>query len=425
LELKTIHFLVYASSLFLLVSCASPKGFNQVENPVSVSITPVPLTSTLPATAASLPSTPTFFPTDTATSKPTETPLPPSATTTSTPLASPDGIAGITAFISDLSSQDQFSGAVLVGKGDEIVWEYAHGLADREENIPNRLDTRFNLGSMNKMFTAVAILQLKEAGLLSLDDTIAAVFPDYPNPEVAGQVSIHQLLTHTSGMGDSFTEVFQANPNQFRSDQDYLPLFVNEPLQFQPGTQFSYSNAGYNVLGLIIEALSNQPYDDYIRQHIFEPSGMFESGSFSLDDEVPNLAIGYTTQDAQRNETGVLSRNSALMPGKGSAAGGGYSTVGDLFKFRVALFGYDLLSPADTDLLTTGKVAYKEDSQYAYGFFDLLEAGHRMVGHSGGAQGVCSFMNTYPETGYTVIVLSNSDYDCAAVLDYLRESPLE
>jgi CubicO group peptidase (beta-lactamase class C family) len=297
-------------------------------------------------------------------------------------------------------------------------------LTDRQANIPNHTETRFNLGSMNKMFTAVAILQLVEDGRLRLESTFGKILPDYPNAAVAKQVTIHHLLTHTSGLGDVFTDQFAANPNQYRSNQDFLPLFVDEPLLFPPGERFLYSNAGYVVLGLIIEKVSGMSYDAYVRQNIFEPSGMSDTAAFSVDDKVPNRAIGYTTQDFYGNETGLLTDNTALMPGKGFAAGGGYSTAPDLLKFGNALFGNRLLSPAAIDLLTTGKVEIGENSQYAYGFLNRAEGEQRMVGHSGGAPGVCSSFNYYPGTGYTVIVLSNSDSDCLEVLDYVKDHPL-
>jgi D-alanyl-D-alanine carboxypeptidase len=414
--------------LFLLGSCSPPAESQTLPPSTNTPVlnvptptkTPLPLTDT-PVLNTSTPTQTPLILTDTPTlSTPTPIPTMPSPTGQSS-----NGISEVVAVVEELATQDQFSGAVLIARGSEVVWEYANGLADREADIPNRVDTKFNLGSMNKMFTAVAILQLMEQNKLSLDDNIAKHIPDYPNTKVANQVTIHQLLTHTSGLGDVFTDVFGADPNQFRSNEDYLPLFVNEPLQFIPGQEFFYSNAGYVVLGLMIEALSGQSYDDYVRLNIFEPSGMVNTDSYNIEDDIPNLAIGYTTFDFYGNETGVLARNAALMPGKGFAAGGGYSTVEDLFMFHDALFGYQLLSPASTDLLITGKVEVRENTRYAYGFFDKVEAGYRMVGHTGGAPGVCSFLSMYLDTGYTVVVLSNSDRDCAAVLTFLRNNPLQ
>jgi D-alanyl-D-alanine carboxypeptidase len=268
-------------------------------------------------------------------------------------------------------------------------------------------------------------MQLVEQGKLSLEDRIGDIVPDYPNTAVAEAVTIHHLLTHTSGLGDVFTEEFAANPHQYRTNADFLSLFVDEPLLFQPGEEFSYSNAGFVVLGQVIEQVSGQGYYDYIQQNIFDPSGMVNSGSFEVDANVPGLAVGYTTRDFFGNDTGILTSNTALLPGRGFAAGGGYSTVEDLFHFRNALLGFDLLSPESTELLLAGKARMGEYTQYAYGFMDRLVAGQRVVGHTGGCPGVCSFLYMYPETGYTIIVLSNIDDGCIPALRYLGDYPLE
>ena len=403
----------------LVVGCAATLLFGGCSSADSTPQSPVVSSaSTVSApdtTRTSLQSTSTS-----PTTAPEVTPAPP--TTAAPPL---DTVEGIASLLADLTLRDQFSGVVLIARGDDVVFEFANGLADRESNVPIDMDSKFNLGSMSKMFTAVAILQLAEQQMLALDGTIALYLPDYPNTGVAGQVTIEQLLTHTSGLGDTFTARFEANPNQFRSNADYLPLFADEPLQFTPGEQFLYSNAGYAVLGLIIEQVSGQSYLDYVRSNIFEPSGMANTDSYDIEDDIPDLAIGYTTQDIHGNQTGVLAANTPLMPGRGFAAGGGYSTAGDLLRFRNALLSHQLLSPVSLDLLITGRVQVGEQARYALGFFDRVQAGQRVVGHGGGAPGVCSSLGMYPETGHTVVVLSNSDSDCLAVLDHLKDNPLQ
>lgn len=144
------------------------------------------------------------------------------------------------------------------------------------------------------MFTAVAIAQLAEGGKLSFSDTVGKLLPDYPNRVVAEKVTVHHLLTHTSGMGSYFNDKFFANLNNMKTVADYLPLFASDPLAFEPGTKWQYSNAGFTVLGLIIEKLSGQSYYDYVKQHIFKPAGMVNTDSYERDKDVPNLAIGYT-----------------------------------------------------------------------------------------------------------------------------------
>ena len=174
---------------------------------------------------------------------------------------------------------------------------------------------------------------------------------------------------------------------------------------------------------MIIEELSGISYDDYVYENVFEPSGMLATGAHDIEDEFEDLAVGYTELDINSNPTGVLSDHRPLMPGHGFAAGGGYSTIGDLHRFSNALLGHRLLSPASTELLMTGQVELGDEAMYAFGFFDRIQSGERVVGHGGGAPGVCSSLSIYPDSGYTVAVLSNSDEDCFAVLDFLRLHP--
>jgi hypothetical protein len=166
--------------------------------------------------------------------------------------------------LDELAKKEQFSGVAMIAKDGEPLWQKAYGLQDREKKTPVDFETRFRLGSMPKMFTSVAIAQLVEAGKLRFTDKLADVLPDYPNKEVAQKINIHQLLTHTSGLGNIFGPEFFEKKDSLRTLADYLPLFVDKPLQFQPGAKWSYSNAGFLVLGLVIEKLSGQSYYDYV-----------------------------------------------------------------------------------------------------------------------------------------------------------------
>jgi len=345
----------------------------------------------------------------------------PPTTTSGLPV---DVVGQISALLDELEPVGGFSGVVLVAHGDEVLLARSVGLANVDPEIPIRDDFRFNLGSMDKMFTAVAILQLMEEGLLSLDGPLAEYLADYPNADVASKITIEQLLTHTSGIAvDVFNEEFSLDPHGYRENSDYLPLFVDEPLAFAPGEEFAYSNAGFIVLGLVVEELTGMSYDAYVREHIFEPSEMMATGAYDVEDESTKLAIGYTTTDINGNDTGVMTDHRYLMPGRGTAAGGGYSTAGDLHRFSNALFEFELLSPDSVELLATGRVEIGEQAEYAFGFFDRVQAGERVVGHGGGAPGVCSSLSIYPETGYTVVVLSNSDHGCMPVLELLAGNP--
>ena len=312
----------------------------------------------------------------------------------------------VDAKLSQLAAGDKFSGAVLIGKDGKVLWQKAYGYADREARIPNSVETRFNLGSNNKMVTSVAIAQLVQQGKLRFTDTIAQVLPDYPNREVASKVTVDQLLTHTSGLGDFFGPEFLQKKNSLHELKDYLPLFAGKPLQFEPGTSWSYSNAGFLVLGLMVEKLSGQTYYDYVQEHIFGPAGMKKSGSPMATEKADDLAVGYM------NDSGQLKRNTDMLPWRGSSAGGGYSTVGDLLKFHQALHGHKLLNAELTDTIITGKAhppSLPEGVKYAYGFGDKRVDGHRIVGHSGGFPGVNARLDMHWDSGYTVVVLANRD----------------
>ncbi|HEV7702984.1 MAG TPA: serine hydrolase domain-containing protein [Gemmatimonadaceae bacterium] len=251
------------------------------------------------------------------------------------PIATDTLISRLSSLADSLAARDALSGVILLAKDGEPVFERAYGLADRDKKRANTVGTSFNVSSIGKRFTQVAIAQLVAAGKLNLDATIASVWPDYPNPDVARQVTIRQLLEHRSGIGG---DIF-ANPSQSRSNRDYLALFVHEPLRFAPGTREEYSNAGYVVLGEIIARLSHEAYDAYVRRHIFAPAAMSAAGYFARDSLPPFAAIGYTHAS---HSSGLVSA-ADVQPRRGSAAGGAYASARDLLKFvratRTSTFG--------------------------------------------------------------------------------------
>ncbi|HSB11982.1 MAG TPA: serine hydrolase domain-containing protein [Blastocatellia bacterium] len=328
----------------------------------------------------------------------------------STKMSDADALAEIERHVAKAASDDRFSGVVLVAKGDRVVFNKAYGLADKATNTSNKLDTKFNLGSMNKMFTSVAIAQLVQAGKLSYDDTIAKVLPEYPNTDTAAKITIHQLLTHTSGLGDFFKPEFFQNREKYRNPKDYFPVFANDALRFEPGKSWSYSNAGFIVLGAIVENASGQNYFDYVRDHIFIPAGMKDTASYAVHDIVPNLATGYTRFDSG-DPLGIEPRRNNVMtlPMQGSPAGGGYSTAPDLFKFAQALRSHKLINPELTEKVTSGKVDTPMGAKYSYGFIDESVEGKSVRGHSGGAPGINSYLNIFWDGSYTVIVQGNYD----------------
>jgi len=254
------------------------------------------------------------------------------------PISQTELVRRLTTSLDSLAKAGQFSGVAILAKSGVPVFQHAYGMADRERGVANNLQTAFNLGSINKVFTQIAILQLRAAGKLDLDSTLAVYWPDYPNKEVARKITIRQLMRHTSGIGGNiFDPPAGGKRSDIRTLKDYLPLFVNQPLQFEPGTRNAYSNAGYVVLGLLIERLSGDDYYNYVREHIFKPAGMTRTGSFAVDSLPPNTAIGYTRGDEHAPSSTPLRPNTQDLPGRGSSAGGGYSTAQDLVGFLQAL----------------------------------------------------------------------------------------
>ena len=312
------------------------------------------------------------------------------------------------------TADDSFSGAVLVAKDGQPIFERAAGFANKEAGTPNKTTTRFNLGSIDKSFTSVAIAQLAQQGKLAYSDTITKHLADYPNKTVAAQVTIHQLLTHTSGLEDYLGSESLAKMNTLR---DILPSFVNQPLAFEPGTRMQYSNAGYVVLGLIIEKVSGVSYYEYVSSHIFKPAGMNRTGSFELDQKVDDLAVGYTRMGPQGPQPGPRRPNTPTLAGRGSSAGGGYSTVGDLLKFVNALNANKLISAEYSEIVFSGGGPQRPSGPgRGYGFMQSLMDGVRVIGNGGGGPGVNASFRTYQGRGYTVIVLSNYDPPAAQEL---------
>ena len=306
--------------------------------------------------------------------------------------------------VQELVLADKFAGAVLVAKNGQPIFAQAYGLADREHHVPNTLYMRFRMGSMNKMFTAVATLQLVKAGKLKLDEPIGKYLTDYPNKELASKVTIRQLLSHTGGTGDFFGPEYNQHRLALRTHEDYVRLFGSRPARFEPGSRWEYSNYGFLILGAVIDRVSGQNYFDYVRDHIYTPAGMTSTGSEPEDRPVPDRSVGYTKQ---RGNT--WHPNTDFLPYRGMSAGGGYTTAGDLLRFANALRDNKLLDAHNTELLTTGHVATPDGGHYAFGFQDRIVNGLRCFGHGGGSPGMNGDLEICPAAGYVVAVLANMD----------------
>lgn len=315
-------------------------------------------------------------------------------------------IRSVEAHLNKLEKEDDLSGVILIAKDGKPIFSKAYGLANRSYNIKNNTNTKFNLASMSKMFTGMAIMQLMEAGKIELNKTVGTYLPNYENMTVRDSVTIHQLLTHTSGMGNYWEPLFEKNFFELKTLADYEKLFTHQKISFKPGSEFSYSNNGYILLGLIIEKLSGKDYYSYVRDNIFLPLKMNSTDSYELDYVISNMAVGYTMSLEEQGQW----LNNIYVTGKGVSAGGGYSTVDDLLRFANAVQSNRLIDSATTNLYTKGRYKYHK-GLYGYGFSVDAINGHRIIGHSGGHLGAACELLMFEDLGYTVVILTNGEVE--------------
>lgn len=312
--------------------------------------------------------------------------------------------SNIKSYLNALTDQD-FSGTILVANNHEILESRAYGLANREFHVKNSMDTRFNIASITKTFTAVAILQLYDQGKLELNKPIGYYIEDYPNTVVRDSVTIHQLLTHTGGTRPFYQDRFlNTDKLRLKNVKDFVPLFVKDTLLFTPGSKYHYNGSGFVILGLIIEKISGQEYYEYLRNNIFSKANMMNTLAIALDSIVPNKASGCSHR---------LKENSSLSPNtyylaKASPAGGHYSTVNDLFKFWKALKSHVLLTKETTKLMFEPKVK-GYNTHLGYGIDIDLRYNQPIIGQSGGWFGVRCELMDFTKSDYVIILLSNLD----------------
>lgn len=326
-------------------------------------------------------------------------------------------------YFDDLAADDRFAGTVLLALDGRPVFEGAYGPADRDWNIPNRMSTRFDVGSIDKDFTKVAIGQLLAAGKLSLGDTVLDLLPDYPNPEVGRRITVAQLLDHRSGLGDIFgPEFFRMNKALLRTNRDYFPLFADRPLLFEPGTGRRYSNAGYIVLGAIVARVSGVSYADYVTRHVFEPAGMTGAGFPARDEIRHDVAVSYTRHSptppnpphpmqpegapgAGDAAEAPLRPATSMLPVVGMGAGSAVATAADLLAFDRALREHRLLDPRLTAWFFTGELP--DEAAAGEGTGKDLPPAEYPIGIAGGAPGVNAILEG--DGRHTAVVLSNLD----------------
>ncbi|OPZ49656.1 MAG: Penicillin-binding protein 4* [Firmicutes bacterium ADurb.BinA052] len=309
-------------------------------------------------------------------------------------------------------------------RGDEVLFSGAYGYAHRGWRVPNTVSTRFDTASITKLFTAVAVLQLAERGLLSLHDGVLDIL-ELRGTSISPRVRVYHLLTHSSGIGDdadeeageSYEAIFQDRPNySVRETVDFLPQFVHKPANFAPGEGCRYNNCAFVLAGLVVEKLSGQKYRDYVCENVFRRAGMCFTEFVAMDAVAENVAEGYA---AVTDENGKLSgwrKNIYSFPPIGSPDSGAYTTVGDLDLFMRALVANRLLSKQFTEDLFKPKIMYRQTARatymMGYGFEFALEPGGRRIMYmqkDGENPGVDGVLRYYPDTATVVAILANQD----------------
>lgn len=322
---------------------------------------------------------------------------------------SPDQIMfdAIRAKMEELAKKNEFSGQLVITRGGEQIFTHSTGWAERaiderSNDVPINENTRMPIGSIGKMFTALAIMQLFQQGRLSLNSTLADFNTGFPNPERAARITIEQLLTHQAGLGDPLTDDFiRQHRSHLHTVDDYIQRFGEGPELEQ--NRFKYSNYGYMLLGKIVEQASGQSFDEYVRDKIFGPAGMTSTDLLRLSD-IPGGARPYHSTD------GLIEDVEILHPPVPTPAGGMFSTAADMARFMEAFKNGELLGMRYVDMMTTGHVNSDQDdpnARYGYGMMIDQTNGVRTFGHSGGFEGTAAVTTVFPDSNYTYTIISN------------------
>lgn len=324
-------------------------------------------------------------------------------------------------YIENEVEQTPFSGTVLVKQHHTEIAKGWYGYANKSEQRDNHRNTRFGIASGCKIFTAIAVCQLVERGILSFDSKLSHYLKKVEFPFFNLDITIHQLLTHNSGIPDyfdedimdDFEELWKATPMYtLRQLEDFVPMFRELPMLASPGERFHYNNAGYIVLGLLVEELSGISFTDYVELHIFKPCGMEQSGYFSLDALPANCAYGYI-----EDENGGWRTNIYSIPVKGGADGGAFVTAPDMLLFWSGLMNHKLLSPELTSILLTPHIHVGGEGYYGYGVWITLREEVFKYHLMGFDPGVSFRSAYYPASGVTVVVMCNTGSGAAQVFN--------
>lgn len=336
-------------------------------------------------------------------------------------------------FVAELAERDQFSGTVLLAHQGRTALTRSYGMANKDRSVPNRENTRFNLASITKCFTAVAIARLAQQGEVAFHEKLGTYLDGF-RPELADTVTVHQLLTHTAGVGrPGLTHEKPEDADDWDSTEEIwdgtMAFLRARPAEFTPGTRYGYSNDGYFVLGAIVAAVSGLTYYDYVRQHVFAPAGMGDTGFYTKPQVLADNTISrpYATQPGGGRIDATTTKHFAFI---GDPANGAYSTARDLLRFSTALHDGRLLNRAYTRLVTSGKTVVAPsavsgpvgDCQlYGYGQIETVTGEHRVVWHSGSAPGQANNLDVHPDQDWVAIVLSNYDNSVRPIVELERQ----
>jgi CubicO group peptidase (beta-lactamase class C family) len=335
--------------------------------------------------------------------------------------------------LAEFARRRDFSGTAAITVAGRSVFQACYGLANRADDVPIRPGTRFGLASVTKMFTAVAVADLVGTGSLEFDRPVLDVLPPERRPRtLRPDVTVAHLLSHTSGIADYFEEedddadyarLWTDRPTYTtRRPADFLPLFGDLPPYRPPGQQFQYSNAGYIVLGLVIEEIAQQPYADVVTRRVFARAGMADSGFFALDEVRPDVAVGYL---APATPDGLWRSNVFAMPIIGGADGGAFSTVADLDRFLRAYDDGTLVGTELRDAMLTPRTPVDPGLSMGYGVM-IYEGGRTWrFGHAGGDPGVEVFVMRFPDLDVSAFVLCNVEGCASEVRDLLVQAVVD
>ena len=338
-----------------------------------------------------------------------------------------DAIAtDVKTFVANLAAADKFSGVVLVSRNDHLLFNGGYGFANRSTRQRNTPETPFMLSSVGKLFTTAVVAKLIERNQLSFDTQLGEILPDYPSADARRRVRVRDLLTMTSGIRDLFkVPAFWAEISSIKSPTDFWKYFAESPLEFVPGTKWSYSNSNFLLLGLMIERVIKRPFTDVVEQEVFRPLGLthtryrFQGG--------PKPAMGYTRQPPNQKATSVDGWYPAWeepMSGEDFLVavpmGGGYSTATDLARFMDGFANGRVVNRSLAARMLTGYIEADYGGRDGYGFETRTVNGVRIVGHRGSLAGSSNEVEFYPDLGYAVVVLGNSDGSAQDIAAHVR-----